>query len=310
MILHSLPKRGVIFYILKPYHQGQVIINMSKDYYKLRVDAEPCDTDITDLAAAFLADNGFESFEPDLHGVTAYIPVDATDDVDALCRESLEGFPMKTEFSFKIERVQGRDWNEEWEKNYFKPIVIEGRCVIHSSFHQDVPKAEYDIVIDPKMAFGTGHHHTTSRMTAWLLQEDLAGKSLIDMGTGTGILAILASMRGAEPVTGIEIDPGAWENAVENAALNHRNVNMILGDASALDNCHPADFFLANINRNIILDDLEQYVGALRSGGVMLLSGFYDHDLPMIIEAATKLGLNYSGKKLSDNWCAARFVKA
>ena len=281
---------------------------MSKDYFKVRIDATPCNNDITDLAAAFLADAGFETFEPDPEGLTAYLPVDATEDPVALAKESLDGFPIFTQFTVKAERIQGRDWNEEWEKNFFKPIVIEGQCVIHSSFHNDVPKAEYDIVIDPKMAFGTGHHHTTSRMTAWLLQEDLAGRSLIDMGTGTGILAILASMCGAQPVTGIEIDPGAWENAVENARLNHRDIDMICGDASALQDCRPADFFLANINRNIILADLDRYVRALRPGGVLLLSGFYDHDLPMITEAATKLGLTYAGKKLSDNWCAARFT--
>lgn len=281
---------------------------MSKDYFKVRIDATPCNNDITDLAAAFLADAGFETFEPDPEGLTAYLPVDATEDPVALAKESLDGFPIFTQFTVKAERIQGRDWNEEWEKNYFKPIVIEGQCVIHSSFHNDVPKAEYDIVIDPKMAFGTGHHHTTNRMTAWLLQEDLAGRSLIDMGTGTGILAILASMCGAQPVTGIEIDPGAWENAVENARLNHRDIDMICGDASALQDCRPADFFLANINRNIILADLDRYVRALRPGGVLLLSGFYDHDLPMITEAATRLGLAYSGKKLSDNWCAARFT--
>lgn len=282
---------------------------MSKDYYKVRIDAEPCNNDITDLAAAFLADCGFETFEPDPMGLTAYLPVDATENPVAFATETLEGFPIFTQFTITSERIEGRDWNEEWEKNYFKPIVIEGRCVIHSSFHHDVPHAEYDIVIDPKMAFGTGHHHTTSRMTAWLLQEDLAGRSLIDMGTGTGILAILASMRGAEPVTGVEIDPDAWGNAVENARLNHRDINMVCGDASALASMQPADFFLANINRNIILSDLGNYVQALRPGGVMLLSGFYDHDLPMITEAATRLGLTYTGKKLSDNWCAARFVR-
>lgn len=303
---------------------------MSKDYYKVRIDAHPCNTDITDLTAAFLADAGFETFEPDLHGLTAYIPasaihtapgedvrnVDATvveacgfhASVLSLVHDALSDFPIPTQFTINAEIVPGRDWNEEWEKNYFRPIVIEGRCVIHSSFHHDIPKAEYDIVIDPKMAFGTGHHHTTSRMTAWLLQEDLAGRSLIDMGTGTGILAILASMRGACPVTGIEIDPGAWENAVENTRLNNCDINMVCSDASALQHCQPADFFLANINRNIILGDLNRYVKSLRPGGVMLLSGFYDHDLPMIIEAAADLGLTYTGKKLSDNWCAARFV--
>ena len=204
-------------------------------------------------------------------------------------------------------RIEGRDWNEEWEKNYFRPIVIEGECVVHSSFHKDVPQARYDIVIDPKMAFGTGHHHTTSRMAAWLLSEDLQGKSVIDMGTGTGILAMLASMRGAAPVTGIEIDPDAWDNAVDNARVNGRDIRMICGDASALSELEPTDYLLANINRNIILGDIAAYARALKPGGVMLLSGFYDHDLPMIEAAAAGQGLEYVDKKLSADWCAAKF---
>lgn len=282
---------------------------MGKDYFEVRVDFEPCNEDITDLAASFLADAGFETFEPDAVGLTAYIAADATADAEALTRESLADFPIPTEFKVSSERIEGRDWNEEWEKNYFQPIVIEGECVVHSSFHKDVPQARYDIVIDPKMAFGTGHHHTTSRMAAWLLNEDLQGRSVIDMGTGTGILAMLASMRGAAPVTGIEIDPDAWDNAVDNARVNGRDIRMICGDASALSELEPTDYLLANINRNIILGDIAAYARALKPGGVMLLSGFYDHDLPMIEAAAAEQGLEYVDKKLSADWCAAKFRK-
>lgn len=282
---------------------------MGKDYFEVRVDFEPCNEDITDLAASFLADAGFETFEPDAVGLTAYIAADATADAEALTCESLVDFPIPTEFKVSYKRIEGRDWNEEWEKNYFRPIVIEGECVVHSSFHKDVPQARYDIVIDPKMAFGTGHHHTTSRMAAWLLSEDLEGKSVIDMGTGTGILAMLASMRGAAPVTGIEIDPDAWENAVDNTRINGRDIRMICGDASALSELEPADYLLANINRNIILGDIAAYARALKAGGVMLLSGFYEHDLPMIEAAAAEQGLEYVDKKLSADWCAAKFRK-
>lgn len=285
------------------------LLKMALDYYNVRIDADPCNTDITDLAAAFLADAGFESFEPDAAGMNAYIPVNNTDEPVALTESLLKDFPIPTRFHVTSQLVVGQDWNHEWEKHYFKPIVIEGECVVHSSFHSDVPEARYDIVIDPKMAFGTGHHHTTSRMVAWLLDSDLEGCSVIDMGTGTGILAILAAMRGAAPVTGIEIDPGAWENAVENVKLNHQDIRMICGDASNLASIEPADFLLANINRNIILEDIDRYTAALKPGGTMLLSGFYEHDLPMIREAATRNLLEYQGHKLSDNWCAARFVK-
>ncbi len=279
---------------------------MANDYMRVRIDASPCTSDITDLAAAFLADAGFESFEPDETGLTAFIPALSTQNAETLAKEALEDFPIQAGFLFSSELIPGRDWNEEWEKNYFKPIVIGDRCVIHSTFHTDVPSGEYDIVIDPKMAFGTGHHHTTSRMVTWLLEEDLKGKSLIDMGTGTGILAILAAMRGANPVTGIEIDPGAYENAVENAALNGMDVKLICGDASALAGIQPADFLLANINRNIIIADLPLYVKALKPGGTMILSGFYDHDIPLVEDKSRQQGLIIDGIKESDKWVAIR----
>lgn len=288
---------------------------MSYDYYRVRVELSPCTADTTDLIAAFLAEVGFESFEPDDTGLSAYISCDALDqagtDVCRLTRETLADMPMPLrELHVESERIPGCDWNEEWEKHYFKPIVIEGRCVVHSSFHHDVPQAEFDIVIDPKMAFGTGHHHTTSRMASWILEEEMSGRSVIDMGTGTGILAILAAMRGATPVTGIEIDPGAYENALENVRLNHQDIRMICGDASALDQLEPADLLLANINRNIILGDIDRYAAALRPGGTMLLSGFYEQDIPVIAEAAERYSLTMCGKKDSDNWVAVKFRKA
>lgn len=160
------------------------------DYYRVRVQASPCTADITDLAAAFMADAGFESFEPDSEGLTAYISVKVGDGT-TVATEALADFPMDTKFDISAEFVEGQDWNEEWEKHYFKPIVIEDRCVIHSTFHKDVPQAEYDIVIDPKMAFGTGHHDTTSQMVQHLLESEIEGKCVIDMGTGTVYSAYL-----------------------------------------------------------------------------------------------------------------------
>lgn len=282
---------------------------MSRDYYCVRVDAKPCSSDITDLAASYLADCGFETFDPDAEGLLAYIPADIHDNIIEVTRDALRDFPIDCSFDIHADRIEGQDWNEEWEKNYFKPIVIEGECVIHSSFHKDVPQAKYDIVIDPKMAFGTGHHHTTSRMAAWILEEDLVGKSLVDVGTGTGILAMLAAMRGANPVFGIEIDPGAYENAVENVALNGCDAKMILGDASALSDIPRCDYLLANINRNIILNDIEAYAHAVKPDGCMIFSGFYDHDLPMIEEATAKYGFIPAGVKVSDHWTAAKFIR-
>ena len=163
------------------------------DYRKVRFDMTPCSEDATDLLAAFLADEGYESFVPDEEGLTAYVPASAwsKDAVNNVIRD----FPMNTTIQVKDVLVKGRDWNAEWEKNYFQPIVVGDKCVIHSTFHHDIPKVKYDIVIDPKMAFGTGHHETTSLIIGELLDSDLQGKALLDMGCGTSILAILARMR-------------------------------------------------------------------------------------------------------------------
>lgn len=278
------------------------------DYYSVRVDFTPCTADITDLAAAFMADAGFESFEPDATGLTAYIRAEGTNP-DLSARQALDGFPIPTTFGIKSTLVEGEDWNAEWEKHYFKPIVIDDACVVHSSFHKDVPSARHDIVIDPKMAFGTGHHDTTSNMMRYILQEDMAGKSVIDMGTGTGILAILAAMRGALPVAGIEIDRPAYENAVENAVINKTDINIIHGDASALESIEPADYLFANINRNIILEDVDRYAAKLKPGGTMLLSGFYKEDIPMVAKRAAKAGLSLCDSKESNRWVAVRLLK-
>ncbi len=278
------------------------------DYYRVRVQATPCTEDITDLAAAFMADAGFESFEPDSEGLTAYISVKAGNGT-TVAEEALADFPMEVKFDISSEFVEGRDWNEEWEKHYFKPIVIEGRCVIHSTFHKDVPQAEYDIVIDPKMAFGTGHHDTTSQMVQHLLEADLEGKTVIDMGTGTGILGILAAMRGASKVTGIEIDEPAYLNALEHINLNGVKMEAINGDASALESLEAADIFLANINRNIITGDIDRYAARTKSGGKMYLSGFYEEDIPVITAAAAPFGLRETGCKVSNRWVALELTK-
>lgn len=278
------------------------------DYNAVRICANPCTADITDLAAAFLADAGFESFEPDETGLTAYIR--ATENAAEIAGEALAGFPIETEFSISVDFIEGEDWNSEWEKNYFKPIVIDSLCVVHSSFHSDVPEAQYDIVIDPKMAFGTGHHDTTSQMMRLILRLSLEGKTVTDMGTGTGILAILASMRGAGHVNGIEIDEAAYLNALDHAKLNGTPINIIHGDATALESLAQADFLFANINRNIILADLGRYADALKRGGEMLLSGFYESDVPMIQRACASCGIFMEECLVSGaGWAALRLVK-
>lgn len=279
------------------------------DYIRTRLDFSRCGADCsvemetaTDVMASLLCDVGYESFEPDDEGMTAFIRKEDFSD-DAL-KGALEAFPLAGfTITCSSETVEGQDWNKEWEKNYFQPIVVGDLCVIHSSFHTDFPACRYDIVIDPKMAFGTGHHATTSLIIERLLSLDLEGKSVIDMGTGTGILAILAAMRGASPVVAIEIDPAAEINARENVASNrHPEIDVRLGDAALLDGLH-TDLFIANINRNIITADLAAYAATLKSGGTMLLSGFYEQDIPVVMKVAAPLGLMEAGHDVKgDNW--------
>ena len=272
------------------------------DYRELRIDITPCCEDGTDVMAALLADVGFESFVPDEKGITAYI---RTQDYDYMkVNSALAEYPFAAALDVSSKIIEGKDWNEEWEKNYFQPIVIGKKCVVHSTFHKDVPQAELDIVIDPKMAFGTGHHATTSQVASALMEMDLKDKTVTDMGTGTGILAILAIMLGASSVTGIEIDEFAFNNAVENASLNNvdSKINLINGDADALAQCPQADIFIANINRNVILADFDKYKAALKQGGKMILSGFYEADIPSILDKAVPLGLNEIKRFVLNDW--------
>jgi ribosomal protein L11 methyltransferase len=253
------------------------------DYYEVRFDLSPCSEDATDLLAAMLADVGYESFVPDSEGVNAYVKAELYD-IEAI-RNVITEFPIPdTYITIGSNRIEGQDWNAEWERNYFQPIVIGDKCVIHSSFHTDIEQ---------------------------LLTAELAGKSVIDMGTGTGILAILAAMRGATDLTAIEIDGFAYENACENVRVNgHPEIKLINGDASALDGVAPADFFIANINRNVITGDIAAYAARLKQGGTMLLSGFYDDDVAIVEEAAKPYGLIAEGTTIKSKWACLKLIKA
>lgn len=278
------------------------------NYYKVRFDLNPCTETETDVLAALLCDAGFESFEPDCEGVSAYIRQELYE--PSVVNDAIAAYPFSSSIKVTEELIEGQDWNSEWEKHYFKPIVFEDRCVVHSSFHTDYPKAEYDIVIDPKMAFGTGHHETTSLMIRRILSADMAGKNVLDMGTGTGILAILSAMRGAGNVVGVEIDPPAYENAKENVAVNgEERIDIRLGGVDAVKEVVYFDYVLANINRNIILADIGSYAKALKSGGTMLLSGFYIHDVDMIVEAAGKYGLQKLSVLSQKDWANLMLIK-
>ena len=277
-------------------------------YFEVTFTAHPCNEIITDVLSALTAEIGFESFVECEGGLQAYIQ-QALFDEEAL-KAVLADFPIAdTTLSYSISEPEDKNWNEEWEKNFFQPIVIDNRCVIHSTFHKDYPAAEYDIVINPQMAFGTGHHETTSSILGELLDADLKGKSVLDMGCGTSILAILASMRGAESVTAIDIDDWCVNNSRDNIKLNHiDNITVEMGDASLLKDRKPFDVIIANINRNILLNDMAAYAGCMHSGSEIYMSGFYVEDIQAIREKGESLGMEFIHFREKNNWAAVKLM--
>ena len=279
------------------------------NYMEYRFLVYPNEEFVKDILAGLLVDIGFESFVQTEQGLSAYIlsgNVDKImlDEVISSFSSDYEGFCVE----YQINEIASINWNEEWEKHYFKPIVIDDQCVIHSSFHKNVPQARYDILIDPKMSFGTGHHETTSLMLSVLVDADLTHKSVLDMGCGTAVLAILASMKDANPVTAIDIDDWAYHNALENVKLNRvENITVKKGGAELLNDNDVYDYIFANINRNILLNDMQYYVRCMRKGSILFMSGFYVADIPAIRKEAERLGLKYEGFTEKTGWVAVRF---
>lgn len=257
----------------------------------------------TEILIAELGYAGFESFVETEGGVSAYIQKEEwnegiLEDIDILKSEE-----FKIEYTFsEIEQV---NWNEEWEKN-FDPIEVNGKCTVRAPFHPE-RNFEYEIVIEPKMSFGTGHHETTFMMLQFVLENDFQNKTVLDMGCGTAVLAILAEMRGASKLDAIDIDEWCFENSLENIQRNNcKNTSVYLGDASLLDG-KKYDVIIANINRNILLNDMEVYRKSLNENGELYLSGFYVEDLPIITETCNKLGLTFVENKERNRWVAAKF---
>ena len=279
------------------------------DYTRVRFTVTPNEEYATDVLAALLAETGFESFVPEEDGISAYVPQAMYDTgaIEAVIASfPLEGFTIKHE----SELIEGEDWNAEWEKNYFQPIVLGDQCVIHSTFHKDIPEARYDILIDPKMAFGTGYHQTTCHMLRAILASDMTGKSVLDMGCGTALLAILARKHGATNVVAIDIDEFAYENAKENIMLNDTSdIEVRLGGADAIKESDSFDFVIANINRNILLADIQNYVRAMRPGSQLFISGFYTDDMQVLRTEAECNGLKYLDYAEENNWAMMRFIK-
>ena len=276
-------------------------------YFEVTFTTSPCNEIVNDVVSALAGEIGFESFVEWDHGVQAYIQQQLFD--EKALEDMVENFPLSdTSITYTVKEAEDKDWNEEWEKNFFQPIVIGDRCCIHSTFHKDTPKTEYEILINPQMAFGTGHHETTSSIICELLDADLKDKSVLDMGCGTSILAILASMRGANLITAIDIDDWCVNNSRDNIDLNGiNNITVELGDADLLKGRSPFDVIIANINRNILLADMDKYAACMHSGSELYMSGFYIEDIPFIREKAESLGMTFIHHREKNNWAAVKF---
>ncbi len=262
---------------------------------------------IGDVLASELAEIGFESFVHSNSSTVAFVQQKLFKEVDL--QNVLDDFPFEVNITYDIKEVEEQNWNEEWERNFFEPIVIDNDCVIHSTFHTDIPKAKYDIIIDPKMSFGTGHHETTGLMISEILKIDFAGKSVLDMGCGTAVLAILAAMRGATDILAIDIDDWCTENSLENIALNKvSGITVKTGDASLLEDMK-FEIILANINRNILVADMETYAKCLPVGGKLFMSGFYKEDIPIIQAEALKNNIVLKRYNEKNNWAAVETEK-
>ena len=278
------------------------------NYIELTCLVEPVEP-WRDILIAELADIGFESFSEEENGFKAYVDACAyrARSVKGVFERAREVKPDK--MSFEVVKIGSQNWNAVWESN-FESITIGGKCHLRAPFHAALPDVEYDIIIEPKMSFGTGHHETTALMIEHLLETDLAGKDVLDMGCGTGVLAILAAKKGAKQVVAIDNYLFAYENTIENAERNNvNNMRVLHGDANLLGD-ETFDVIIANITRNVLLKDMEAYCRVLRSNGLLLLSGFLGFDKDIIFAEAGKHGLQHAGEKVMNDWVGLKLLKS
>ncbi|MBR5911179.1 MAG: 50S ribosomal protein L11 methyltransferase [Bacteroidales bacterium] len=258
-----------------------------------------------DMLVSMLAEIGFDSFMDEDRGLKAYCSADCRDDFaveDLLLEPSFSGIQL-----LKVEVMPDKDWNELWEASY-QPVVVNDRCRVRAPFHEPDSRFEFDLVIEPKMSFGTANHETTAQIIQLMLETDIQGKEVLDMGSGTAVLAILAKKLGAARTVAIDNDEWAYRNAFTNTELNGiSDIEIVLGDASAIQGSF--DVVLANINRNILLRDMYLYVNAMQPEAHIFFSGFYTEDLESIKTEAERLGLRYCRHLSRNNWVAAEFCK-
>ena len=282
----------------------------SQEYIEVSVHITPFSEEYAEIVTAEISELPFESFSIEGEVLKCYIQKELYDaQILKVLLSGLDYLDCKVDYSANL--MPAVNWNAVWESQ-FTPIVVDGKCTIKASFHEGLKKTRFNITIDPKMAFGTGHHQTTYMMCRALLQNEEAvrGKVVMDMGCGTAILAILAAKMKASQVYGIDIDAVAAISAYDNARLNRvgTRIETYCGDASLLQR-NTYDVFLANINRNILLQDIPTYAACIRKGGLLFVSGFYLEDMPMIVGMATSVGLNYVSHDTVDNWCCIKFSR-
>ncbi len=258
-----------------------------------------------EIITAELADKGFDSFEETAEGINAYIPAK---DFDEEKVNAVFSSAATISVEYKQQLIPAQNWNAVWESN-FEPVIIDNRCSVRAPFHKKPEGVVFDLVIEPKMSFGTAHHETTSQMISYLLKTDVKGKDVLDMGCGTAVLAILAGMKGAKNITAIDIDEWPVNNAKENSVNNNLpQIEVIMGGAELLGK-KTFDVILANINRNVLLADIPTYSGVMNKNGILFLSGFYKEDLEQITNTALKNGLEFVSCTTKNNWTAAQFQK-
>ena len=267
-------------------------------------------TPYRDLLVYYLGNEGpYDSFEETAHGLKAYVPASDFDQefLDRTFNE-VKSVDDSLKIDFTVTDLPDKDYNEEWERQH-QPVLVDGFCWVRAPFHPHRDDVKYEIEIEPKMSFGTAHHATTYLMLSLLEQQPVEGLRVLDMGSGTGVLAILAAKKGAAYVEAIDVDEWAFRNAQENFERNGVQVNALLGDASSLTADKHFDLILANINRNILLRDMPAYAAVLNPGGTLLLSGFYEHDVQAIQDKAETLGLRLVQQKSRNDWTALRMIK-
>jgi len=274
------------------------------NYVELNCSLPEGEANIAELIMAALGELGFESFVENENGLLEYIQAP---DFDVSILNNQELWPEGSNPSYTWKIIEDQNWNALWESN-FDPVIIDGQCMVRAPFHPKNNDIEFDIEIEPKMSFGTAHHETTAQIISLLLNTDVKDKTVLDMGCGTGVLAILAAMKGASKITAIDNDEWAYHNSVENTAKNNLpHIDVYQGDAALLEGKH-FDILIANINRNILLNDMHHYRKCMTPGSILMMSGFYTQDVEAITTRANELGLSFISQTKKNNWATATFV--